>query len=82
MLYNKYKEDGESMFEFLCRVKGGFFWELRKKMGLSWYYNSKTFNIFSISLGILLIVLGVALFIFLFWFQNSSEYSVFLDIKL
>ena len=80
--YKKLKNDDESFFDFLCRIKSGFLWKLRKRFGLRWYYNSRLYKIITILLGIVLVLCGISIFIFIFWFSKNSEYAVYMDILL
>lgn len=79
--YKEFKNEGESFLDYCVREFNSLDWKIRKKLSISWFYNSRLFRIFIILKGTLLVLLGVA-FIVAYFLIKNTEYGVWLDIKI
>lgn len=79
--YKMFAQEGESFFDFLCRYYADEpFNRFKKGSKLRIVYNSKMYKIIMSLQGIILLLLGIGMFIFVFA-AKSSEYGVWLNIK-
>lgn len=78
--YKIEKQGKETFFDFCVRYYGGFGWNLRKKLGLKSFYNTRFFRVSVRIRGVLLILLSIVIFGFLL-FVSQTDYAPWLDIK-
>ena len=79
--YEFFKEENETFFDFCCRQYDSWLWRIRRKMNISWFYNSQAFRIFTILKGLLLVLLACVM-LFILISIGFTDYNVWLDIEL
>lgn len=75
------RENNETFFQFCCRNFDSAIWRIRKKFKMDMFYNSRVFKISVILKGLLLVLLGVVIIV-VYFLIKSTEYGVWLGIKL
>ncbi len=79
--YGMLKQDKESYFDFLCRWSPSLIWGIKRRLGFSKIYGWKVFDRLVHIKGILYILVGIALLVFLI-VSSRTKYGVLLDIVL
>ena len=79
--YYNLKEDYDTFFDFCCDYySDSKIWQLRKKLGLRKFYNSKLFIVLRVFLGILILCLGILVWLGVLWIMQS-EYADYLLVE-
>ena len=79
--YSIFKEGNETYFDYCCREINTWQYRFIKFCKLGWVCNTKLYSIFSILLGIINVLIGIAIIIFII-FIKDTEFGLYLDLEL
>lgn len=79
--YKLFAKPNETYFTYLCRELDSPIWKLKKRLKLSWLYDTPFGRNLQRLLGIVLVLIGCALFI-VYFLIRSTQFGIYFDIKL